>query len=143
MQSIRAEREITGGTTVSIDERDPKIGPQEKGTGAEKTPPSGGAELPGPIGRRTQIVCFGERVTYTFLYGDEVGSIHFDRLRGEIFYKGHSLRHMELEESHWQMLEKMRQMLKLDSKARRFAEPYGKVLDKITLERKKAKPSSP
>lgn len=94
-------------------------------------------ETPPPPISQQQLITFGERVTYTFASGREIGSIHYDRLRGEIFYKGHSVRHMELNEGQAQMLEKMRLILQNDPQTRRFAEGYGKTLDKIIVERAK------
>ena len=75
-------------------------------------------------------------MTYTFALGTEVGSIHFDRNRGEIFYKGHNIRNMDLEPWQIQVMEQLRQILAKDGQWSRFAEPYGRVLDKITLEKK-------
>lgn len=40
-----------------------------------------------------------DRMTCTFFVGKEASSIHFDRLRGEIFYNGHNIRNMNLTES--------------------------------------------
>ncbi len=82
-----------------------------------------------------QWVTFGGRVTFTFAFGNEVGSVHFDRSRGEIFFKGHNIRNMELEPWHWQVLEKMRDILKSHAKLRNFINPYDRLLDKIALEK--------
>jgi len=105
--------------------------------------PSQKPASPHPALREMQLVSFGERVTLTFVHKDEVGSIHFDRMRGEIFYKGHNIRHMELEEIQLQMLEKMRSTLKGDPKGRRFAESYERTLDKIIVEKDRALRSTP
>lgn len=83
-----------------------------------------------------QLVSFGERITYTFAYGRDVGSVHFDRGRGEIFYKGHNVRNMDLEEWQMQVLEGLRKILATQEQGHRFAESYGKTLDKIVLEKK-------
>jgi len=88
----------------------------------------------------SQLVSFGDRITYTFAHGKEIGSIHFDRGRGEIFYKGHNIRNMDPEEWQWQMMEKLRQVLLSDEKGKQFAEAYGRILDKIILEKKNATP---
>lgn len=37
-----------------------------------------------------------DRATLTFYAGLEVASIHYDRLRDEIFYKGHNVKNMTL-----------------------------------------------
>ena len=87
--------------------------------------------------RERQLVSFGERVTYTFVAGKEVGSIHFDRRRGEIFYKGHNVCNMEPEEWQYQEMEKLRQILSADEACREFAPSYGKTLDKIIMEKRR------
>jgi len=89
------------------------------------------------IPQGARLASFGERVTYTFVQGKEVGSVHFDRTRGEIFLKGHNIRHMELEAPQMQVLEEMRLILQRDPQARHFAESYGAVLDKIIIEKSK------
>jgi len=78
-------------------------------------------------------------MTYTFAFGQEVGSVHFDRGRGEIFYKGHNIRNMDLEPWQMQVLEQLRQILHKDEQWSRFAEPYGRVLDKMILEKNAAR----
>lgn len=90
----------------------------------------------------SQLVSFGERITYTFLNEEEVVSVHFDRMRGEIFYKGHNIRHMDLEPQQMNALEKMRLKLIKDPGGKRFSEPYARLLDRLILE-KKAHQSSP
>lgn len=82
-----------------------------------------------------QLVSFGDRITYTFAYGKEVGSIHFDRGRGEIFYKGHNIRNMDLEEWQMQVLENLRLVLEKSEEGQRFATPYGRTLDKVIWEK--------
>lgn len=104
------------------------------------TPPPG-PERPSPLSSINQLIGFGEKITYTFMHDKEVGSIHFDQARGEIYYKGHNLRHMDVEPEHLKMLEQMRVVLKSDPNGKRFAEAYGQTLDKLIL--KKKKPSSP
>ena len=83
----------------------------------------------------TQWVTFGHRVTFTFVMGEDVGSVHFDRSRQEIFFKGHNIRNMDLEVWQWQVLEKMRDVLKSHPKLRNFTNPYSRLLDKIAQEK--------
>lgn len=103
---------------------------------AKASGPKSGAAEAAAEAFDSQIVSFGDRMTYTFAFGREVGSIHFDKNRGEIFYKGHNIRNMDLEPWQMQVLEQLRQILRQDGQWSRFAEPYGKVLDKIALEKK-------
>lgn len=86
---------------------------------------------------QTQLVGFHGRLTYVFAHEQDVGSIHFDRLRGEIFYKGHNIRHMTLEPWQWEALESLRGMLHRGARYREFAVPYATILDKIILEMRK------
>lgn len=85
----------------------------------------------------SQLISFGDRFTFTFAQGREVGSIHFDRGRGEIFYKGHNIRNMDLEEWQMQILEGLRKTLEQDSQGKAFAEDYARSLDKVTMEKRK------
>lgn len=87
----------------------------------------------------SQLISFGDRITYVFTLGKEVGSIHFDKGRGEIFYKGHNIRNMDLEDWHCQVLEKMRHVLDSDEKGKRFGESYASTLDKIILENRNSR----
>lgn len=84
-----------------------------------------------------QIISFGERITYVFSQGKEVGSVHFDRGRMEIFYKGHNIRNMELEDWQMEVLTGLRHILANDTHGKSFAPSYGKTLDKILLEKKR------
>jgi len=85
----------------------------------------------------SQLISFGDRFTFTFAQGREVGSIHFDRGRGEIFYKGHNIRNMDLEEWQMQILEGLRKTLEQDAQGKAFAEDYARSLDKMTMEKRK------
>ncbi len=107
---------------------------QEKGEKQVRKPETRETS-PADLLTKAPLVGFGDRITYTFMIGKEVGSIHFDRMRGEIFYKGHNLRNMDLSEAQTQVLEKLRQILHDDAEYQRFAEPYGRILDKVILEK--------
>ena len=115
------------GTTAEVSEK------------VKKVPPALGEERyrVADFPHQTQLVSFGERVTYTFAAGKEVGSIHFDRGRGEIFFKGHNVRNLDLEEWQHQEMEKLRQILAQDEKCQDFAPSYGKTLDKIIMEKRR------
>jgi hypothetical protein len=115
-------------------------------TAAAKPAPSTMAGTPGTPGAHedpwkglpadSQLISFGDRFTFTFAQGREVGSIHFDRRRLEIFYKGHNVRNMDLEEWQMQVLENLRKTLMHDEQGKEFAEDYARTLDKIVMEKK-------
>jgi hypothetical protein len=93
-----------------------------------------------PLSKGSQLVSFGDRITYIFAYGKEVGSIHFDRGRKEIFYKGHNIRNMELEDWQMQVMEKLRNVLQESENGKEFVSSYSQTLDKILLEKKHTNP---
>lgn len=93
----------------------------------KRVPPQAAPAIPS----LNQLMSFGEKISYTFLHHKEVGSIHFDRSRREIYYKGHNLKNMELQSVPLKMLEQMRHLLKSDPKGKKFAEEYSQTLDKI------------
>jgi len=57
------------------------------------------------------------KVTYIFYDVTDAISIHFDKGRNEIFYKGHHANNMTLGEAEWLHLEKFRQAIKMDPTA--------------------------
>lgn len=88
-------------------------------------------QVSGQKGRRppdSMIAVLGDRVTYTFILDDEVASIHFDRRRGEIFFKGHNINHMELTGNQLKSLEQMKGVLADDEKARKILPDYSATL---------------
>lgn len=87
----------------------------------------------------SQLISFGDRMTYVFAFGKEVASIHFDKGRGEIFYKGHNIRNMDIEEWQMQLLERLRSLLASEERGRAFVESYGRTLDKIVLEKRQVR----
>lgn len=98
--------------------------------GLSHKPPQIPATAPA-IPSLNQLMSFGEKVTYTFLHNKEAGSIHFDRSRREIYYKGHNLKNMDLRPEHLKMLEQMRRLLRSDPNGKNFADEYDRTLDKI------------
>ena len=58
--------------------------------------------IPVPLG---QIMGNHERITYTYCHNQEVGCVHFDVLRGEIYLNGHNARTMTLTKAQWNILE--------------------------------------
>lgn len=111
---------------MQIKKNDPDTNPYKE---APQVSPSEEASL-----RDKRLVSLGGRVTYTFSHDQEIGSIHFDRAKNEIFYKGHNIRNMDLAEWQMQVLEEFRGVLK-NSREHHFYESYARLLDKIILEK--------
>ena len=70
------------------------------------------------------IAIFKDRLTYTFIDQNEVGSIHFDRRRGEIFYTGHNIANLDLNPGQKMLLGGMKAVIENDEKAREFLPDY-------------------
>jgi hypothetical protein len=110
--------------------------PTEKAAHPAGSPPMQAEDVWKGLPADSQLISFGDRFTFTFAHGREVGSIHFDRGRGEIFYKGHNVRNMELEEWQMQVLEGLRMALDHDEQGKAYAADYARTLDKIILEKR-------
>ena len=84
----------------------------------------------GPNGQLndSMMAVFKNRLTYTFIHDNEVASIHFDRDRGEIFYKGHNIVNMQLTPSQNMVLSGMEAILANDDKGSGFLAAYKATL---------------
>lgn len=69
-----------------------------------------------------------DKVTYTFVANEEVVSLHFDRSRQTIFYKGHSIFNIELKPEQVGYLEQFREVLEEDPETNNMVHAYNKVL---------------
>lgn len=103
---------------------------------------AGGGEahrVKGEAGKRppdSMVAVYGDRVTYTFILDDEVASIHFDRARGEIFYKGHNIRNMQLSDRQIEALYEMKKVIASDHKSRELFSDYVATLDRLIADNK-------
>lgn len=86
-------------------------------------------------GPDSMLAVYKDRATYTFIFEDEVASIHFDRIRGEIFFKGHNIRNLELSEKHMLALSDMEQVLREDEEGQGFCKDYEATLAKLLADK--------
>jgi hypothetical protein len=84
----------------------------------------------------SMLAVYKDCLTYTFILEREVASIHFDRLRGEIFFKGHNLRNMELSEKQIEALNGLKTVLAEDHRARPFLSDYSATLGRYLADKK-------
>lgn len=82
------------------------------------------------------LAVYKNRLTYTFIVGREVASIHFDRAKREIFFKGHNIRNMELSEAQRRVLEGFKKVLKADKRANPFLKAYNATLGDLLADNK-------
>ncbi len=81
------------------------------------------------------IAVYKDRLTYTFIMNDEVASIHFDRARGEIFFRGHNISYMELSPDERKSLISLIGFLELDDEGREFLPAYSATLDRVLADK--------
>ena len=74
-----------------------------------------------------------DKITYIFQLQGEVVSIHFDKKRSEIFFKGHNVMNLELDEGLAGSLRLLQNILLASEKERRFYKSYSEVLKKILV----------
>ena len=87
--------------------------------------------------REARFFLTGNRATLTFYDNSEVASIHYDTDRDEIFYKGHNVKNMTLNETQWMALQKFSEYLGKSSGAERLYYAYYGCLERLL--RKKIK----
>jgi len=120
LQKIEVSRDvIIPGQTSPLDLIRMMGGRAHKvGKPSEKTPDS-------------MLAVYKDRLTYTFIMDHEVASIHFDRRRGEIFYKGHNIKNLELNENQREALMSLMQILQDDSEGAEFLSEYQATLESL------------
>jgi len=73
-----------------------------------------------------------DKATYTFVDKKEVVSLHFDKRRQAIFYRGHNIANLNLTDDQKNHLERFSQELEKDPHTRTFAAAYSKALNAAT-----------
>lgn len=84
----------------------------------------------------SMLAVYRERVTYTFILEDEVASIHYDKQRGEIFFRGHNIRNLELTKPQLNALYQMKEVMAGDSRSRPLVSNYSATLDRLLADNK-------
>lgn len=84
----------------------------------------------------SMLAVYRDRLTYTFIMGHEVASIHFDRAKGEIFFRGHNIRHDELGAEKIKALEAVKSVLAQEERAKPFLAEYEATLASSLAENK-------
>lgn len=91
----------------------------------------------GRISDDSLLAVFKDHFTYTFIMGREVASIHFDRGRGEIFFRGRNIRNMELDVKQKQVLNGLKLVLNGDKRGEVFLKDYDATLGRILADNSK------
>jgi len=78
----------------------------------------------------SMLAVYKNRLTYTFILDNEVASIHFDRQRGEIFFRGHNISHLEMSDIQKKALLALQEILDEDSDGKEFLHAYLATLER-------------
>jgi hypothetical protein len=81
--------------------------------------------------REARLFATPDRATLTFYQGSQVASIHFDKKRQEIFFRGHNVKNMTLTEEQWMALRQFTQYLKDHQVDREMIRSYEQCLEQI------------
>jgi hypothetical protein len=83
----------------------------------------------------SMLAVYKDRVTYTFIANDEVASIHFDRSRGEIFFKGHNVYNMDLADEQIEALRRMESVMAADKRCKPLLPDYSATLARLLADK--------
>lgn len=81
------------------------------------------------------LAVYNGRLTYTFIAGHEVASIHFDQKRGEIFYKGHNAKTMAMGDEVRGYLWELADILAHDDQGMIYSNEYSATLRKVLADK--------
>lgn len=84
----------------------------------------------------SMLAVYKDCLTYTFILDREVASIHFDRMRSEIFFKGHNINNIELTSRQMQALNDLKAVLAQDKRALPFLSDYSATLGRFLADKK-------
>lgn len=82
-------------------------------------------------GHDSMLAVYKDRLTYTFILEREVASIHYDRAKEEIFFKGHNIKNMKLNGAQIGALQGIKAILTQDGRAKELLPGYEATLGKI------------
>ena len=85
----------------------------------------------------SMLAVYRDRLTYTFILEKEVASIHFDRLRREIFFKGHNISNMELTPQQVGALKDLQAVLAEDEQGKLLFNDYVATLGHLLADKSK------
>lgn len=81
------------------------------------------------------LAVYKGRLTYTFIASHEVASVHFDQIRGDIFYKGHTIRHLDMGEDIRGYLWELAEILAHDPEGAEYSADYSATLRKCLADK--------
>lgn len=85
----------------------------------------------------SMLAVYRERLTYTFILNKEVASIHFDRGKREIYFKGHNILNVELLPEQLKALKDLQGILSEDEQGKLLFNDYVATLGHILADKHK------
>jgi hypothetical protein len=85
----------------------------------------------------SMLAVYHERLTYTFILDKEVASIHYDKAKGEIYFKGHNIRDRELASPELKALKGLPEILMNDEQGKLLYNDYLATLTHILADNSK------
>lgn len=83
----------------------------------------------------SMLAVYKNRATYTFIMNDEVASVHFDVTRGEIFFKGHNIKNLELTNEQKEALVMLQWILEEDEEGKQLLPSYLATLERVIADK--------
>jgi len=83
----------------------------------------------------SMLAVYKDRITYTFICNDEVASIHFDRSRGEIFFRGHNIHNLDLKKEQLEALWRMESVIASDERSKSMKSDYSATLTRLLADK--------
>lgn len=123
MKELRNHRETDSATTTPLDRL------RSMSTVARKVHPKREKAAD------AMLAVYSGRLTYTFIAGHEVASIHFDQSKGEVFYKGHNVRNMAMGDEVRGYLWELAEILAQDEEGMAYSTDYSATLRKVLTDK--------
>jgi len=148
MQNMRAGGEKKGGKIIMKTMHNKMHREEMVKTGAKRPSPlelikkTGGVAHPvktvkGERAPDSMLAVYRDRCTYTFIMDNEVASIHFDRGRKEIFFKGHNILNIALSPGQLKALKVFQDVLASDEQGKLLFNDYTATLGNILADKYK------
>jgi len=88
-----------------------------------------------PLLPDSMLACYRDRFTFTFMLGSEVASIHFDRAKGEVYFRGRNLQNLHLLPEEKEALYAVFPALKRDKRGKSLLPAYEATLERLLADK--------
>ncbi len=132
---LKVRFELDAGKSAGVENEPKRLSP------LEQIKQTGGVAHAVKSGQKrspdSMLAVYRDRLTYTFILDKEVASIHFDRSRREIFFKGHNIANMELSPQQIGALKELQGILAEDEQGKLLFNDYVATLGHLLTDKSK------